>query len=171
MLLYHGCELFPMWPYHLPAGPTPIKDTSLITPLWNNLILPVVCVSWKAAIPLEALFSVTFDLRCCLSTSVIMFCCKQSVIIFVWGVAYLLPCRSVWGSEPGRGDVMMAITYNAGASCRCTQPSLQRYDLSAVHRRHICSRDLVSRMHVWSDARHDTPTWNSRFVIRPINML
>lgn len=33
--------------------------------------------------------------------------------------------------KPGRGDVMMAITYNALASCRCTEPILSRAMTSA----------------------------------------
>lgn len=55
--------------------------------------------------------------------------------------------------KPGRGDVMMAITYNALASCRCTEPILSRAMTSAlgVQREHLPD-DLVSRMHVWSGA-------------------
>lgn len=85
------------------------------------------------------------------------FCSKQSVISFVWGAIYFCPADLSLEAKPGRGDVMMAIAYNAPASCRCTDPPLSWGMTSAmgVQREHLLD-DLVSRMQIWSDARHYT---------------
>ncbi|CAB1416348.1 unnamed protein product [Pleuronectes platessa] len=55
-------------------------------------------------------------------------------------------------AKPGRGDVMMAITYNASANPPSPHPPLLRYDLSpGVQREHLLD-DLVSRMQIYSRA-------------------
>lgn len=58
-------------------------------------------------------------------------------------------------AKPGRDDVMMAIAYNAAASCRCRQPILSWGMTSAaggVRGEHLPD-DLVSRKQLWSGAR------------------
>lgn len=67
------------------------------------------------------LCSLTFDLisLCCLPTSVMIFC-DHSVMSFVWGPVYFCPADLSSEAKSGRGDVMMAIAYNASAISRCT---------------------------------------------------
>lgn len=57
-------------------------------------------------------------------------------------------------AKPGRDDVMMAIAYNAAASCRCAEPILSWGMTSAAGgaRREHLPHDLVSRKQVWSGA-------------------
>lgn len=103
------------------------------------------------------------------------FCSKQSVISFVWGAVYFCPADFSLEAKPGRGDVMMAIAYNAPASCRCTDPlSPEVWPQPWVYRGNICLMiwsagcrfDLIwhKTLH-WRDLSY--MIWRSIFVIRP----